>query len=259
MSHEIHPNLFAKVGESNSFAFNKATVFPEEQENPSRVPSEIPTLRYQLQQARKEERLYIARELHDQTIQELIALGFKLANLEQIKGQHLCQEIRLLRSELGIVIRQLRSTISQLRSQDAGLLPFKLGLERALERWSGSKTLPHVHLDIASEVDTLPVYHRICLFRVIQEGLHNIIKHAKADQAWINLLVKEGQIDLNIQDNGSGFQVPAFSLLREQQHFGLLGIVERVKLLRGTVSIHSNLGIGSTLCVHLPIFKDTYE
>jgi signal transduction histidine kinase len=207
----------------------------------------------QLLKAKQEERQYLARELHDTVIQELIGLGFKLADLEQDKTPSFQQELKSLRDNLNEVIRQLRTTISQLRNT-TNPPSLAAALEDAIKKARHSAPMLRFHSELDPCIDTLPRAIRSCLFNVVQESLNNIVRHADADQVWIRVSLQRKQILFTIQDDGCGFSVPAsLSSLQHQHHFGLLGIAEQIEALAGTLMIHSFPDSGTILSATLPL------
>jgi signal transduction histidine kinase len=90
------------------------------------------------------------------------------------------------------------------------------------------------------------------LYRMVQESLNNVIRHADADQAWVELTFTDSDLTVRIRDNGKGFQVPINpSEFPEKGHFGLLGLQERSDIIQAELSIQSKPGSGTTITIHL--------
>lgn len=221
---------------------------------------ELAQAHYQVITSQEEERKRIARELHDDTIQLLLGISYQVAEINKhtplISGdsQALNNNLENVRSYLGDAISGLRALINELRP--AGL--DELGIESALENMvdkisATTPSAPEIHLEIHSDVVNLPDTHSICVYRIVQEAIRNAIKHAEASQISV-LLEKQNQgISLSISDNGKGFLLPdRLSKLTTENHFGLVGILERAGSIGGKVEVLSNPGKGTRIIAHLP-------
>jgi len=204
---------------------------------------------------REQEQRWLARELHDSALQQLLSINRELGVLlrKDIAGrlpdaqrtQEPLQEMMPLegmRRELLDVVAQLRGLIGELRP--AGLE--ELGLTNALEGYvarlacEGSPGMPQIEMGLDPVGTSLPQPVAICLFRVAQESLRNALKHARALHITLNLCLLPGEVALKVRDDGRGFRVPArLSELTRADHFGLVGMAERVDLLSGQLSIRS--------------------
>jgi signal transduction histidine kinase len=124
-----------------------------------------------------------------------------------------------------------------------------LGLVPAL-KWQGREVARRTGLSIRVEAeesaDTLPDPYRTCIYRIVQEALHNIVKHACATAVTVSFTKAEAHLDLRIEDNGQGFNPSAAKGL------GLLGMEERVARLGGRVRVSSKRGAGTSINVLLP-------
>ncbi len=224
----------------------------------------------QLAASREEERRRMARELHDGTVQDLIGMSYQVAQLEQQLGQTGSLEdlettvasLQRLRESLTGSVKQLRGFISDLRPAGLEEFGFKASLEgylAKLER-NDSRQIPTMHLDIDEIADTFSASIALCLFRAAQEAVMNTVKHAKADSIRLRVQKINNEAQLIIEDDGQGFLVPSnMTSLGEDNHFGLLGIAERAKLMNGQVSIHSQPGMGTEVSVFLPLAEDDIQ
>ena len=225
-----------------------------------RAERELAAANKRLVSSREEERLHMARELHDQSVQDLISVNFQVSNIQRsfdaIPKDELGEKLELLRSDVVEVIRQLRGLISDLRP--AGLEEF--GFEEAfsgfvakLER-SRAGDIPNVALDVYSGVDFLPAPLVICLFRAAQEALNNVVKHARAKNVKISLESTQESVYLRIEDDGRGFEMPEhISDFLQREHYGLAGVLERVQLMGGHMTLRSQLDIGTEVAVSIPV------
>lgn len=196
---------------------------------------------------REMERQEIARDLHDGPLQDLIAINFNLMEALEIedKEQRLAR-FEALQSLVQKGIQDLRSFCNELRPP--ALVPF--GLERAirshLETFHMMYPDLHVELHLMKDGKLLPEETRLAFFRIFQELLNNVAKHAKATQVDVTFSYDEEQIVLEVVDNGIGFEMPYnwVSLAREG-HLGLVGVRERAEAVGGKVKVISAPGKGT--------------
>lgn len=205
----------------------------------------------------EEERRKIAREIHDEVNQLLLSV---MLNLEDIEGA-LPAELVGVRERL----RANRSHISQafddLRELSFSLRPpalDELGLPQALE-WYANSLSEEAGLFITLRVSGLsqrrpaPVVE-MELFRIAQEALSNVIRHARAASARVKLNFGKSRLVLSVEDNGTGFDTSsALSLSGDKQSLGLLGMRERAELCGGTLKINSTPGDGTRIKVEIPV------
>jgi signal transduction histidine kinase len=210
-------------------------------------------------QAQENERRRVARELHDDIGQAMTALVLVLGVIQDALPAQAERERLILEDATGLaenVMSGLRRVISDLRPpvlDDLGLVPALRRLGRDLQERVGVSVV----VETDDNQGRLPPEVEITLFRVAQEALANIGKHAQARQARISLSLDPKQVTLRITDDGRGFP-PATSpdredAQREQGHFGLLGMQERVALLNGVLRVESAPQRGTTVWVELPL------
>ena len=202
--------------------------------------------------AQEDERMRLARELHDDTIQAVIALKQRVQLAQKaIKDQHGRQSL----TELGTLAEQ---TIENLRRLIRALRPIyleDLGLVTALDMLA-SETSQNNHLVVDFQIKGLE--HRLSrevelsLYRIAQEALNNVVKHSKATHVELKIAFETSEIKMEVNDNGNGFVVPKSPTeLAPSGHFGLLGIHERADLIGARLKIESVLGKGTSLKVVL--------
>jgi signal transduction histidine kinase len=204
----------------------------------------------QVVSAQEAERQRVARELHDATGQSLTAIGLGLRGVSNTLRQDTDKAAENLRQLEGLVARSL----DELQRLIADLRPSHLddlGLPAAL-RWYAGEVQNRTHLNIAVEITGEP--HPIdplintALFRVAQEALTNVVKHALATHVTMRLEFRPATVMLQVEDNGCGFDMGARA---ERPAWGLLGMEERALLLDGHVTIRSQPGQGT--CVEMTI------
>ncbi len=226
---------------------------------------EIIRAHYKLILTQEEERKRIARDLHDNTIQQLIGVNLQIGNIiNQLDTTSICEENKLLtlKSNLGIIrtylsesVTGIRKMISELRPAGLDELGICFTLENLVEnaRRDLQKNCPEIILNLDAKADDLPEIYTICVYRITQEALNNIIKHADATKVTIDLHVFPEGVEMEIEDNGVGFEIPKhLSELALSHHFGLIGIVERVQNLGGIVLFISQIGVGTRIKTVLP-------
>ncbi|MEO8135693.1 MAG: PAS domain S-box protein [Betaproteobacteria bacterium] len=212
---------------------------------------EIRTLGLAAQNLREQEKSRVARELHDELGQALTALKIDVGWL---KGQPITQT-PAIQSKLGSMQLLLDGTVAATRRISADLRPMvldDLGLAAAAdwlaETFTGRTGVP-CELVVGPGIDDVHDPHATTIFRVLQESLTNIAKHANATQVEVTLEKDARQMTLVVRDNGAGFAPDA---PRRPESFGLLGLRERTCLLGGDVAIDSAPGRGTVIQMQLP-------
>lgn len=217
-------------------------------EDVTRARTELKELSARLVEAQETERKAISRELHDAVGQSLSAVLFELRNLSAALPPDLS-----LKSHVETTRRLVESSVSMVRNMALLLRPSMLddlGLVPALEwqaRDVSRRTGMLVNVAAGELPEDLPDEHKTCIFRVVQEALNNIAKHAEARIVRISLRQDGGDLLLTVQDDGKGFRAG------EQKGLGLIGINERVENLHGTVRVESEPGRGALLEIRLPL------
>ena len=198
-----------------------------------------------LLQGQEIERTRLARELHDETGQALASILLGLKPIERQIGE---EPVALIRELVGSALDDVRRLTTELRPpalDDYGLQP---ALERLTELVASRSGLD-VQLNVRSTA-ALPPEFETALYRIIQEALTNIVKHAAASSVSVLVLDVEDGVRTVIEDDGAGFDARD---VREGA-LGLLGMRERVSLLGGRFEVESARGTGTTLIVDLPRF-----
>ena len=213
---------------------------------------QLKQLSARLVQAQEDERRALSRELHDEVGQALSEVLVELRNLSAesaIRGDE--QSFGHVETVKGLVensVREVRNMALLLRPSmldDLGLVP-------AL-RWQAREVSKRTSMEVsvAAELasDDFPDEYKTCVYRVVQEALHNCSGHARATRVQIRVQQQPSRLALSIQDDGQGFDV------RQTKGLGLLGIEERVVRLGGKCGIHSEPGSGTIVSIELP-FKN---
>lgn len=203
-----------------------------------------------------EERTRIALDLHDGLVQTLIGLNYKLDLLEQMSEtssagiRSLAGEVR---SQLKEVIEEARYVVFNLKPiyfEKTDLIPALRSYLKSYEKQSGIAT----SLKIVGNEVRIPPRTKVFLFRIVQESLSNVKRHARAKQVRVGIRVKARDLTTIIRDDGIGFSIKEISNDPEKwTSFGVRGIEERARLLGGNASIMSSPGHGTTIQVTLPL------
>ena len=202
-----------------------------------------------LLEARNDERRRLARELHDDQCQQLSVLILKTSALERQADPLLAKQLRLLRAEQTRVLGSLRDVSHGLHAEIDGVRILRRLIRRHAIKIKRRMAIP-IELQLGRFENGLSAEGCTCLFRIVQEGLHNIIRHAEASHVVIDLNKDEERITLCLSDNGKGFNPNSV----ETAHgLGLLGMEERLDRLKGQLLIESLPGGGTRLTAILPV------
>jgi signal transduction histidine kinase len=202
--------------------------------------------------AQEDERKRIARELHDGTSQSLTSLMIGLRALGDSCAQ---PEVHQRAEELRAVAADTLDEVHGLALQLRPSVLDDLGLPAALERYlTDCRIHYHLHIDLALQSlddERLPVAVETALYRIVQEALTNVARHARAQTASVLLERRDRSVRAIIEDDGRGFD-PA-TAGKTEQRLGLYGIRERAELLGGKLTIESAPGRGTSLFVEIPL------
>lgn len=215
-------------------------------------------LHYLLQQitrAQEEERKRIARELHDDTIQALVVHSQQIYDLSTEKElpEDCTNRLEELRQQAIVIMQGLRRLSHDLRPsalERLGLMPTLRRLAADVKEYSGVET----EVRVLGLERRLPAEVELVLFRIVQEGLRNVWKHAQATSAEIIIEFSEKNIKVTVSDNGKGFDTrQTVSELPRYGKLGLAGMQERARILGGTLIVKSEPGKGTILMAELPV------
>ncbi|MBN2118074.1 MAG: PDZ domain-containing protein [Anaerolineales bacterium] len=209
---------------------------------------------HQLLRSREEERARLARDLHDSPIQSLVGLNIQLGLLLNSKDLNLStgESLKEMRFEVRRLSSELRQVCAELRPPMLDTLGLGAALRTLVTEWSDQNAV-ETRLDVSPDaaLRSLPGEVAVNFYRVAQEALSNISKHAQARHVDISLLCEEDQLMMTIQDDGLGFRAPGtLHDLTAQSHFGLAGMRERIGLIGGEWSLTSTPGHGTIVRVN---------
>lgn len=206
-----------------------------------------------LMENRERERQEIARDLHDGPIQTLVSAIF---NTQLAKDVTSDPAVKLEFDQVGLAIksavRELREVVNELRPPS--LIRFGLGKAMSIHVEDFQEKHPELQLyiDLQPEDERLPEHIALAIFRIFQEALNNILRHAGATEVWVRYTNENKNLLLQVRDNGKGFRVPEdLSELTRSGHYGLAGIQERADSIGAALEIRSAKGEGTILWISL--------
>lgn len=204
----------------------------------------------------EEERKRLARELHDETVQTLIALNQQIELAERELGHApalAAQRLQTLRPLVTETMAGLRRQIQALRPLYLEDLGFVAALEMLVRQNTQQAGIIGDFEVVGEPPPAISPALEITAFRIVQEALHNTVAHAQPSWVHVEVRFEREGLSLRIEDDGVGFDVPTHPfLLAQQGHFGLLGMHERTQAHGGRLQVQSDVGKGTTIEVRLP-------
>jgi len=224
-------------------------------EQSRQMQEQLRLLSRQLLSAQEEERKKISRELHDVIAQTLTTINVRLAALKKeaalnTKGleRSIARTQQLVEHSVDIVhrfARELRPTVLD----DLGLIPALHTYMKSFREQTGI----HVSLSAFAELEQVNGDKRTVLYRVAQEALTNVARHAQASHAEVRIQKLEGAVCMKIKDNGRGFQEQRVLRAEKGNRLGLLGMKERLEMVGGDFTVTSAPGKGTTVRAQIPL------
>jgi signal transduction histidine kinase len=237
---------------ANRIANTVAVSFVEQRERVIRRQQKA----IQILHIQEEERKRISRELHDEVGQAAVAINAYLA-LSQRDSD--AEQDSTLRTKIADIEMLLQAAMNRVHSfarelrpavlDDLGLVP---ALRSYLKEYS-ERTGVLVHFERSARDAPLTAEQKTTLFRIAQESLNNVARHAQATEVEVSLKLVKNAIELRVQDNGNGFAPDSARSGTEKQRLGLLGMQERVRLLNGRFLVLSAPGAGTTVVAEIPL------
>jgi signal transduction histidine kinase len=213
-------------------------------------------LLHQTVKAQESERQRIARELHDEIGQTLTALGMGLRGLSETTAtnpQRAAQQAVQLEKLVSTGLEELQNLVTGLHPPQLDDLGLLAGLRWLVSKYNNQDGL-QIQVTCQGHEPELPSEVRAVLYHITQEALTNVVRHANASKANIQLLYTDVQINMQIEDDGQGFDVETTLNNRlNNPCWGLLGMMERAELVGGTCQISSQLGKGTSIVVQIKV------
>lgn len=249
-------DLLMAISQTAAIAIQNAVAYQKIQQN----EEQLRRLSRHLQSAREKERTRVAREIHDELGQVLTALKMDVAMLGrrfnessgEIQRSTVLQEIKAMGRLIDSTIQSVREIITELRPEMLEDLGLKAAMEWQVQEF---QTRTGIQVNFEPLVDEIALDHEraMALFRILQESLTNVARHAKATQVDVLLVEEDGQLVMRVQDNGRGIRN---SEMIKAKSFGILGMRERALLLGGQLDISGKPGQGTTVTVRIPLNGD---
>ncbi len=202
---------------------------------------------------REEERKHLARELHDQIIQDLLSFNYELEETESDLPANLVERLTDVRQGIRELVDDLRRICGTLRPPTIDSLGLGAAIQSYTREWS-ARTGILVDLSLDPSLGRLPEAIELSIFRIVQEGLSNVWRHAQASRVQLVLRhTSPRSLEVWLQDDGLGLD-EEFDLteLAAEGHFGLMGISERVALLGGRFRLQRSPEGGALMMVEIP-------
>jgi signal transduction histidine kinase len=202
--------------------------------------------------AQEDERSHLARELHDQAGQSLTNLLIRLKAIENLS------EEKAVKQQLRDVLGLISDTIDDIRDLSYSLRP------PALEEFGLVAAIEALVEDISEQTgmkirfknrveEKYPRNIEMVLFRIVQEGITNVVRHAEADEVIIEFEPRGNLAYIKIEDNGKGFDLLNITANKGKRHLGLISMNERAELIGGKLDVYSEIGMGTVIEVNVPI------
>lgn len=247
------PNRFTTENGNNLLSIaNALSLALQQVELIQRIRSgrnKLQILTKELVRTQEKERRYLAGELHDEIGQSLTGIKYQLEAMipwpDKEGNEELVRAYNLV-DDLINAVREMSLALRPSMLDDLGLLPTLLWYIKRFQDMTGIQiTLNHKAINRRFDIEL-----ETAAYRIVQEGLTNIARHAKADQASVNVIAKDKCIHIQIRDNGVGFDTDTIKV--DYEHFGLIGMQERANSFGGIFKIESLKGKGTLLDATLP-------
>jgi signal transduction histidine kinase len=246
--------LMLGIAQQVGLSIENARLYQQAQEREGRLAE----LLHQVVGAQEAERQRIARELHDATGQTLTAIALGLRGVESMLengSQVAISQVKELKSFSTNALGELRQIISDLRPSQLDDLGLTAALQWYVQEFEKRHGIRSELILDGTRSRLSPEYETV-LFRITQEALNNVVRHAGASCASVKLEVSSAQACVTIEDNGHGFDVEKTLRNQQQTGWGLLGIQERALLLGGRSEIDSKPGRGTRVRVSVPLTRE---
>lgn len=205
-------------------------------------------------QAQEEERRRVATEIHDGVTQQLISIWYRVLACERL----LERDMPAARHELEVAKGLIDEALNEARAAIYDLRPSTLddlGLVPALQALARRTFDPDaVEVSVATDIQcSIPAHLETALYRIGQEMLSNVRKHAEASRVEITIEADREEVRMVVIDNGRGFDLPAYRRNRPETSYGLAGVSERIEIVGGSLNIRSEMGTGTRVEVAVPL------
>lgn len=250
--------LMVGIGQQLGLSVENARLYQGLQKREKRLADML----HQVVEAQEAERRRIARELHDATGQSLTAIGLGLSGLESLVATRRplqVEQVHELQNFSTSALAELRRIIADLRPSHLDDLGLVAALRWYLTNFEKRRNIA-TELTVTADISRLSSDYETVLFRIVQEALTNVAKHARASRVKVAMEQQPGQISLTVEDDGQGFDLNAVLDVEDRRlGWGLLGIQERAALLGGTCKIDASPGHGTLIVVKVPVTTEIVD
>lgn len=219
-----------------------------------RVEAEVAEMQQKLVDIREQERLHLARELHDGPLQDLMGIHFHLSALTNLleMGPAL-KQAGLIQQNLQAATNSLRSLCVELRSPILASFGLAKAIRAYTKTFQGQQPSLGIELDLDEDNQLLSERVRLALYRIYQHALANVAAHAQASQIKVKFRLRDHRVSIRVEDNGKGFCVPKRWIeFAREGHLGLIGSAERAEAIGGRLEVTSDRESGTVLTVTAP-------
>jgi PAS domain S-box-containing protein len=246
----VHQVMFLVRDAANEPAFLVAMT--ENISERKQMESELTEVRRHLIEMLEVERLMLAQDLHDGPMQDLYGVFYSIKSLEDKLTGEDAETIASSADTINQVVNVLRGFAGQLRPPTLKSYGLEKTIRSHAQQFQEDQTGIMLTLNLMPDRNKLPEQVSLALFRIYQQSLANILRHAHATSVTIRLILDDQQLQLEIEDNGKGFEVPPRLVdLARKGHYGLVGAAERAEAVGGTLTIDSSPGRGTTIIVNV--------
>jgi PAS domain S-box-containing protein len=246
----VHQVVFLVRDAANAPAFLVAMT--ENISERKQMESELTEVRRHLINMPEAERLMLSQELHDGPMQDLYGVFYNIKSLEAKLSGEDAEIVTSNATTINQVVHVLSGFAGQLRPPTLKSSGLEKTIRSHAEQFQEDHPEINLTLDLMPDGNKLPERVSLALFRIYQQSLANILRHAHATSVNICLFIDEQHLQLRIEDNGNGFEVPSRLVdLVRKGHYGLLGSAERAEAIGGALTIDSKHGMGTTIFVNM--------
>ncbi len=219
-----------------------------------RIEAELAEVQHRLLTSMETERRELAQDIHDGPIQELYGITFSLKGMDtRVFGKHESAVVDEACKNVQLSINRLREICGELRPPTLAHLGLGKAIISHAEKYQEKHPEIHVEVDLQDQDVVLPEALSLGLFRIYQQALINVARHAAAKNLLIRVAKEDGQLVLEIRDDGKGFDVPKRWIeMAREGHLGLVGASERAAALGGRLAIFSAPGKGTSIQAIIP-------
>lgn len=214
-------------------------------------------LQRRLIEQREMERRELARNLHDGPVQSLANMGFSIQIIKEILKEHGVDgdaNLDQLGDDVKNLITELRNICNNLRPPILSRLGLRRVITENVEELQAKNPQIKINLDLSDDLNSLPDFIALALYRIYQQAMSNIDRHAKASEVWVRLEIDPKQILFEIYDNGRGIAgLLDWDDYARKGHLGVIGMKERAEAVGGAIQIISRPGEGTLVQVSIPI------